>query len=1028
MNRVIYFPAILLAVIIFLISNVNIFAQSTPKTWYFSSSMGNDNNSGLSPTQPLKSVDKFRSLLNGVSHQGQSLQRGDTIAFLKGDTFRIVNFGTTGSDKWRVNFNTNLLKSSGPVITIKSYGSGNNRPVFVPTWNLASLSGTVVSSGPIVKIYRPLTPMDSFVVFRLFYKGKPMILAREPDTSSNVLNSMWLIDSAKQVGSNTLVYSSAVSSMNNGFFVGATFWGSSSGYSWRCTKPVISKSGNVITLPSTGGVDTYLRGNRFYVENKREYLDSAGEWYYDAQSDTLYIYPVSLPFVPSDYEVLAAYYYPNQNKSPFLPYGFTLTSNYDTMPNNPIQNIHIRDIGFSYFPTEAIRMAGVKDIRVENCLFYECGRCVWNFLGRDLKISKNIFRHSGFAGVVNYGRTPSNVVPGNPKCLTRRVWIEENEIKYTGLRPRWSWQTLVDANTTFVLEDYSITSGYGTDSVFIRKNRIDSVSQGGIMGTLYYYTQTSWYQNYPGTLPYVIEKNYITNFCMDFSDCGGIKVYAFNKNGIIRNNILDKGNNRDKRYLADYRFSYRYDGGAGKGLYSDVHQEGIHFVGNTVIETDLGIANYGGGWDMDNIRMDSNTIYNPVVKGIDATAGISYKITNFKARKNLLFGSKSGRGLVHMYDADNTSADSLQELNDNRYFNPNNMGLYYRRKYGKVESYGYNGIKQNTNYEQGANSYWGWWAEYKWNWWANAIVTNTLTSNPNLTPPVSNLPFQTFGSAQMASVSTSPIGNAIMITCPTTATNASGIRLKTSEALYTSTLSPMGVYRFRMIYAANKKKDFRMDVPMKTNHPVTGDVIGSADYFSLPVRSPYVGDSIALRYEPRLYQTQNRPEIRVEPGDTLWIKYFEWEEIDKNSVPSLKWYYPIYYNASDNVQIFSLPSGQVYLTTDSTLVSGSISVQPWSSRILIWLGMTTGIDEGEHKGYIDEKVIGFPNPVREDLCVISSEKSDYELYTLEGRLLRKGKFRGGEVERVSMKDLSTGLYILKVRGDYWERSLKIVKE
>ena len=280
----------------------------------------------------------------------------------------------------------------------------------------------------------------------------------------------------------------------------------------------------------------------------------------------------------------------------------------------------------------------------------------------------------------------------------------------------------------------------------------------------------------------------------------------------------------------------------------------------------------------------------------------------------------------------------------------------------------------------------------------------------------------------MASVSTSPIGNAIMVTCPTTATNVSGIRLKTSEALYTSTLSPMGVYRFRMVYAANKKKDFRMDVPMKTNHPATGDVISSTDYFSLPVRVPYVGDSIALRYEPRLYQTQNRPEIRVEPGDTLWIKYFEWEEIDKNSVPSLKWYYPIYYNASDNVQSFSLPSGQVYLTTDSTLVSGSISVQPWSSRILIWLGMTTGIDEGEHKGYIDEKVIGFPNPVREDLCVISSEKSDYELYTLEGRLLRKGKFRGGEIERVSMKDLSTGLYILKVRGDYWERSLKVVKE
>ena len=1024
------------------------------KTWYFSSSTGNDNNPGLSPSAPLKSLQKLQELLWGAFHQGNRLMRGDTIAFMRGDTFRVPYIGANNQPVWVVYIATPLLTQPGAPVVFTAYGPANAKPVFTATWNLAQLQGTVVSTSPIIKIYKPLRPWDTLTVFRVFYRGKPLVLAREPDISEpwDVVSSMWPIDSAYDARSyDTLIvngqpvirinpdtiFSASIASLSSSWFEGATLWGSTAGYSWQWVKPVGPKQGNMLILPTHSGWAKFFQGNRFYVENKLELLDAPGEWYY--ADDTLYIYPPSgqTNFQLSDYEILPIR--PLGMRGPLRPIPFGGSLRYDTMPDLPLQNVIIQDLAFSGFPADgAIHLAGARDIQIKDCYFYECSPGMRFFVVENVSIRNNVFRNIELNAIGIFGGgTPDYVPPGYPKTLSRRVWIENNDIKYTGLGPRWSLLTAIDT-FAFISDDVSIGFDHGIDSIIVRKNRIDSVSQVGIGGSLYHWTNPQWADNYPGTVPYIVENNYITNFCMDFSDCGGIKVGFLNKNGIVRRNILVKGNSRDKRHLSGaFWYLHRHEGATGAGLYTDVHQEGVSFIENTVIGADESITHYGGDWNVRNIHTEGNTIYDPI-SGISLRMERNGEAFNCTANNNLLFGSKAGFSMVDIFDEDAfyagvTYTDSLQELNNNRYFNPNGLVLHTRTLPGsRREFYGFASILQRTAYEQGPASYWGWWARYKWHWWDNAVVRRSLCSDPQLNASnITDLPFSPFGQAQVQIVPNSPMGDrAVLVHYPASAPEAwSGILFKTSEPLHDDTLSPGRPYRIQMIYAANKTTDFHMGVEFWSWHPATRDSFWSAYHYALPARAPYTWDSIAWRHEPLNFQRRTRPRITLRRGDSLWIRYFAWDEIDPASVPPLSWYYPIYYNPSDQPETFQLPNGQVYLTTDSVLVHTAITVPPWQSRILIWVGTSPAGALEDFSGTVSPTAVIYPNPTQDYLKVLVGEPGWYELYTLTGQLKGKGFLRGDGVENVlSLQELPEGVYLLRIRHrSGLERGYKVIR-
>ena len=70
----------------------------------------------------------------------------------------------------------------------------------------------------------------------------------------------------------------------------------------------------------------------------------------------------------------------------------------------------------------------------------------------------------------------------------------------------------------------------------------------------------------------------------------------------------------------------------------------------------------------------------------------------------------------------------------------------------------------------------------------------------------------------------------------------------------------------------------------------------------------------------------------------------------------------------------------------------------------------------------------YPNPVREELTVRNINQTNFreiQFWDIKGKLVKELKY---ESERVDVSDLLSGVYILRLIGDYGTEELKVVKE
>lgn len=987
------------------------------RTWYFSSSQGSDTNDGRTPSTPLRSIETLQRLLWGSAIAGDHLRRGDTLAFLRGDTFRVVYETPTGL-RYGISFNSSILRQPGDPVVVTAYGPQTRpAPLFTGTWRLSDRLQGILQEGTLIKIAKPFGGHDSLVALRLFYKGQPLRPARFPDDSL-LINWRGL---CATLSDNDSIVAPPISTLLSPTVVqGALLFGAlGSDYSWGCTR-VTQMAGDTLIFYSIGRPETFLRGSRFYLEGKKEFISQPGEWYYDEATDTLYLWPPVLPFDPTEYEALVVRVRPTDRQVEG-PQALLLTTRYDTLPSDPIQQITVQNLHF-FGLLEGIRTAGVREVTIQNCIFSHSHRGVWNLLADRLYVHHNEFKDNESRPISISGRTVSGF-QGNPKALTRRVYVEHNRIKRTGLHPRWDWQTLRIDSSRFVLEDYSIIIGYNIDSVIIRYNWIDSVSQGGILGNCFYYTQSDWNSTYAGTTPFIVEKNLITNFCMDFSDCGGIKFFSFMQNGIVRDNILLKGTNRDKSHLS-------HPGRPGaKGLYSDVSPYDIIWDGNTVIGTSIGCGNSPGGGPIRNIKIRNNTFYGCQRIGTIVSPNTPAGAQGCEVVGNTFFLDMQESGAVVLYDAaPNQQRDTFDKILHNQYGHPTYAVSYlYRHENGTVSTYGFRSMRQNTPYENSPLSRWLHWVAFRE--WHNAQVTQSLLSNPSLNP-AQNLPIAPFGRARLTHVPTSPLGTpAYLLWYPDTAQAGipSGIIVRSTEPLYSTLLDSAKVYRWSIVWASTRAQDYPASVSWpRYLHPNTGDTLATNDRFILPTSRPYTPETLHIRYQPRFRQFWTQPRIEIQKGDSIWITYWNFEEIDKNSIPSLQEVYPIFINPSDTVARFPLPSGWLYLSLDSTLVWGSVSVQPWKSRILIRLRYDPTYAHIEGQQPLRSWAIAYPNPTTTAITVIVPEAAHYALYSFYGQLLRQGSI--AETETLSLESLPAGIYLLhlRYRGGF-EETIRVQK-
>jgi len=236
-------------------------------TIYYVSPTGNDNNNGTSQSTPWRTIDR-------VNQSTYSIQPGDQVLFQRGGEYRgEIIWGVSGT-------------SAAPV-TYGAYGSGN-----APIINGAKLvTGWTVHSG---NIYRAQVGMR---VDYVYIGGTRATLARTPNTG-------WYRNSNGQ--NNTMTSSNITQS--SGHFTGA-----------RCILRSTASSVDTLRITNHSG-STLTFGNNptnnsmgqddwgFFVENKLNLLDAAGEWFYDKGTGYLYLWapgnanPNSLTVEASVYE------------------------------------------------------------------------------------------------------------------------------------------------------------------------------------------------------------------------------------------------------------------------------------------------------------------------------------------------------------------------------------------------------------------------------------------------------------------------------------------------------------------------------------------------------------------------------------------------------------------------------------------------------------------------------------------------------------------------------------------------------
>ena len=120
-------------------------------------------------------------------------------------------------------------------------------------------------------------------------------------------------------------------------------------------------------------------------------------------------------------------------------------------------------------------------------------------------------------------------------------------------------------------------------------------------------------------------------------------------------------------------------------------------------------------------------------------------------------------------------------------------------------------------------------------------------------------------------------------------------------------------------------------------------------------------------------------------------------------------------NPTDNSVTINLANAQ-YLDLDSTIICGSITLLPYTSKILINANVvcTTSFDQ-----ITTEKGISiYPNPAIDVIKIIGTpglSGSSYTIIDSYGRIVVSGLIQSDN-EVVNIENLSKGIYFVSVRG------------
>ncbi|MCY1723243.1 right-handed parallel beta-helix repeat-containing protein [Prolixibacteraceae bacterium Z1-6] len=539
-------------------------------TVYYVSVSGNDANTGTSENQPWQTLAKV---------SGTNFSPGDQILFKRGD-------------EWSGSITVTSSGSTGSPIVYGAYGSGEKPKIY----GSEKITGWIQHSGNIYKA------TFGKKITQLFLNEDRTRLARYPNSGYFNISS---VQSTKQFTSNEL---------NAGInYTGAKWIGRTSAYRFS-SSDITASSSQTLTLASTP-IFSMDKDEGFFLCNKLEFLDQAGEWYYDANSQTIYVWTPN-GHSPTEYEVRGAVF---EN-------GFNIENkNYVTIQNIEIK--HHKGIGIfsansSYltFDNNVILNPDAYGIRING----------WS---SNNVVSNNIISGANADGIVNYS---ANSV------------FRDNHI---------SEISLLDNIGIGKLET-SIGIRSRGENVSFTHNRITNSAYIGI----YFYGANN-----------LIQYNYINEVCKVLDDGGGLYTYSgdYSEVGsagskVIDNIVLNVHGNR---------VGYKYGFEEGYGIYIDNFIHDVEVANNTVAYCDAGgiFLHEDGNIDVNNNTLLSNGIGLKSIKQ-KAKSSFTNNIVYGADRPVVISG---GLGDVHQMAYQEFGAEA--NYNYNKYYNPYESNNVFQR-------------------------------------------------------------------------------------------------------------------------------------------------------------------------------------------------------------------------------------------------------------------------------------------------------------------------------------------------------------
>lgn len=566
-------------------------APDVQSATYYIANTGNDANNGLSSTTPWQTIAKVNSI---------TLANNDTVLFKRGDIFR----GQVASKGFPLG------------IHYDAYGTGVN-PVIagsvkISNWLPSTLGANIYEADVSAFITADSNGVKN-TIENLFVDGQLMTIARYPNVASPDKTN-WLkvgatagIDAFTDI--NLANYAKPVD-----YWKGATLRIRT--YSWFYKVfPITGYANGKITA---AGLGTQLPEWGYFIDGKLSELDYPGEWYYDAGTKKVYLYPTkkvdpnTLLVEGSSYKTGMSIYWHEDNST-------------------------VNNITFRHFISSGVDVNSSNNVKIQNCRFeYNLtGISTWN--PSNLLVSYNTFEQQFSLGILLNAATGFNVA---------NSIIEKNTLTNIGMMPLYCQR--------YSGVCYGIGISAFGKAFTIRENKLDNIGWNGI--------------DLKAAGSHLVEHNVI-NHALTLLNDGGAVVVASNDN-IIRGNFLLNtiGNVDNSNGCGNNAIPCMHHTSYGMGVGADSNYKNIVLDGNTIASN----ASWGIRFNaFTNSKILNNVLFNN-------QSHIILEDTNGLSFNNIVTGNTFYSAMPDQQAVKMTHAIEHGLLDNNYYCNPYNGVLFNR--------------------------------------------------------------------------------------------------------------------------------------------------------------------------------------------------------------------------------------------------------------------------------------------------------------------------------------------------------------